>query len=46
MLLHTHRHMLGHTQMKQTSRYVALAQADIENQHRQYAPGDKMKTKG
>lgn len=37
--------LLGHTQMKQTSRYVALAQADIENQHRQYSPADTMQTK-
>lgn len=37
--------LLGHTQMKQTSRYVALAQADIENQHRQYSPGDRVKVR-
>ena len=37
--------MLGHTQMKQTSRYVALAQADIENQHRQFSPADRIKAR-
>jgi|SRR5579871_5190753 len=38
--------ILGHTQMRQTARYVALAQADIENQHRQYSPADRIKLRG
>ncbi len=37
--------LLGHTQMKQTARYVALAQADIEEQHRQFSPADRLRTK-
>jgi integrase/recombinase XerC len=38
--------LMGHTQMKQTARYVALAQADMESQHRQFSPGDKVQSKG
>lgn len=35
--------ILGHTDLRMTSRYVSLAQADIENQHRAYSPVDNMK---
>jgi len=35
--------MLGHTNIKMTQRYVAIAQADIEKQHRQFSPVDRMK---
>ena len=30
--------LLGHTNLQMTARYVKLAQADVENQHRQYSP--------
>jgi integrase/recombinase XerD len=35
--------MLGHTALHMTNRYVTLAQADIENQHRQYSPVERLK---
>ncbi len=35
--------MLGHSALYMTNRYVALAQADIENQHRQFSPADSLK---
>ncbi len=35
--------MLGHTNPKMTARYVSLAQADIEAQHRAFSPGDRLK---
>ncbi len=31
-------HILGHTHLAMTARYVHLAQADVENQHRQFSP--------
>jgi len=34
----TLQQLLGHTSLTMTMRYVALAQADLENQHRQYSP--------
>lgn len=37
--------ILGHQDLKQTSRYLRLAQADIERQHRAFSPGDRMKRK-
>jgi site-specific recombinase XerD len=39
----TLQQLLGHTDLKMTNRYVALAQADIENQHRQFSPADRLK---
>lgn len=39
----TLQQMLGHTSLHMTNRYVALAQADIENQHRQFSPADRLK---
>lgn len=35
--------MLGHTSLHMTNKYVALAQADIENQHRQYSPVERLR---
>lgn len=35
--------LLGHTSLHMTNRYVALAQADIESQHRQFSPADRLK---
>lgn len=43
--LFTLQQLLGHTGLKQTQRYVALAQADMEKQHRAYSPVDRMKGK-
>jgi site-specific recombinase XerD len=39
----TLQQMLGHTHLQMTDRYVALAQADIENQHRQFSPVARLK---
>ena len=36
--------ILGHTSIQMTNRYVALAQADIEAQHRQFSPADRLRT--
>lgn len=35
--------LLGHTTLTMTQRYVALAQADIANQHKMYSPADSLK---
>lgn len=37
--------LLGHTSLTIVNRYVTLAQADIESQHRSYSPVDRMKKK-
>jgi len=34
--------LLGHNDLDMTNRYVKLAQADLENQHRQFSPGDRL----
>ena len=39
----TLQQLLGHTDLAMTNRYVALAQADIENQHRQFSPVERLK---
>lgn len=39
----TLQQILGHTSLTMTNRYVALAQADIERQHRMYSPVDALK---
>lgn len=39
----TLKEMLGHESIKSTSRYVALAQADIEANHRQFSPVEYLK---
>ena len=39
----TLKEILGHTSLHMTNRYVALAQADIANQHRQFSPADRLK---
>jgi site-specific recombinase XerD len=35
--------LLGHTELKMTQRYVSLAQADVENQHRLFSPADALR---
>ncbi len=37
--------LLGHTNIQMTAKYVKLAQADVENQHRQFSPADRLKGK-
>jgi site-specific recombinase XerD len=37
--------MLGHTDLQMTRRYVAIADADIEAQHRQFSPMDRLQIK-
>lgn len=37
------KELLGHTSLTIVNRYVSLAQADIQNQHRQYSPGDRLR---
>lgn len=37
------KQLLGHTNLQMTNRYIALADGDIENQHRQFAPSDRLK---
>ena len=39
------KEILGHTTLTMVNRYVSLAQADIENQHRQFSPGDRLGTR-
>jgi site-specific recombinase XerD len=41
----TLQQLLSHTSLSMTNRYVALAQADIEAQHRQFSPADRLKGK-
>jgi len=38
----TLKQLLGHAGLQVTNRYVALAQADIQAQHRQFSPGDRV----
>ncbi len=38
----TLKEILGHTTLAMVNKYVALAQADIEAQHRQFSPGDRL----
>ncbi len=37
--------MLGHTDLQMTRRYVSLADADVESQHRQFSPVDRMRSR-
>lgn len=37
------KEMLGHTDLSMTNRYVCLAQADIQNQHRQFSPVERLR---
>jgi integrase/recombinase XerC len=39
----TLKELLGHTTLAMVNRYVSLAQADIENQHRRFSPVDRLK---
>lgn len=41
----TLKELLGHTSLAMTNRYVALAEADLESQHRKFSPGDQVKRK-
>ena len=34
--------ILGHTSLHMTNKYVALAEADIQKQHRQFSPADRL----
>jgi site-specific recombinase XerD len=36
------KELLGHTTLAMTNRYVALAQSDVEAQHRQFSPVDRL----
>lgn len=38
----TLKEILGHTSLAMVNKYVALAEADIEMQHRRYSPGDRL----
>jgi site-specific recombinase XerD len=38
--------MLGHNQVQMTARYVALAQGDVRQQHRQHSPVEMLKGRG
>jgi integrase/recombinase XerD len=35
--------LLGHTSLSMTAHYVALVQADLEEQHRKFSPGDRVR---
>lgn len=35
--------MMGHTNLAMTNRYLALAQADMQQQHRQFSPANRLK---
>ncbi len=37
--------LLGHATLSMTSKYIALAQADIANQHRLHSPADRLKAR-
>jgi site-specific recombinase XerD len=39
----TLKELLGHTTLAMVNRYVALAQADLEAQHRRFSPGDRLR---
>lgn len=39
----TLQQILGHTTLAMSMRYVKLAEADIENQHRQFSPADRLR---
>jgi integrase/recombinase XerC/integrase/recombinase XerD len=38
------KELLGHSSLDMTNRYVALALADLENQHRNYSPASRLLT--
>jgi site-specific recombinase XerD len=42
----TLKEMLGHTNLGMTQKYLALALADVANQHRQYSPVEAMRKGG
>lgn len=37
------KEMLGHTDLAMTNRYVCLAQADVQNQHRMFSPVERLR---
>lgn len=37
--------MLGHTDLEMTRRYVSVADADVESQHRQFSPVDRLRSR-
>lgn len=37
------KELLGHSSLHMTNRYVSVAQADIQNQHRQFSPVDRIR---
>lgn len=39
----TLKELLGHVTLTMTNRYVALAQADLAKQHRQFSPADRLR---
>jgi site-specific recombinase XerD len=39
------QHILGHTNLQMSQRYVALASADIEQQQRRFSPADRLKAR-
>jgi integrase/recombinase XerC/integrase/recombinase XerD len=39
------KQMLGHTSISQSQLYVAVAQADIQHQHRQFSPADRLRSR-
>lgn len=42
----TLKELLGHTTLTMTNRYVALAQADLEAQHRRFSPVERLRLRG
>lgn len=38
--------LLGHTSLSMTNRYVALAQTDLQAQHREFSPADRLRRCG
>ena len=39
----TLQQILGHTHLAMTQRYVAVAEADVVNQHRRFSPVERLK---
>jgi site-specific recombinase XerD len=37
--------MLGHSDLEMTRRYVSVAEADVESQHRQFSPVDRLRSR-
>ncbi len=41
----TLKELLGHRSLTMVNRYVALAQADLEAQHRMHSPADRLRNR-